>query len=212
MGLLIGAFRSLRGDLKGEMKEMKEEMKEEMHAGETRVNKRIDEVKGEMKEVKGEMRAGEDRTNKRIDEVTEEMRAGEVRTNKRIDEVKEEMKEVKVEIKEFKQEMGEIKTLLIQALRLPTAGPALSRSQAPMDKACGQGAEEASSASADQFPQGTLTSRYDGLMLCQLLACLFPMHLLIASNSVLLPPPPPAALACCGRVGAGMTSNLEAED
>ena len=58
MGLLIGAFRSLRGELK------------------------------------------------------EEMRAGEARTNRRIDEVKEEMKE-------FKQEMGEIKTLLIQALRLP---------------------------------------------------------------------------------------------
>ena len=87
MGLLIGAFRSLRGDLKGEMKEMKEEMKEEM-------------------------RTGEDRTNKRIDEVREEMRAGEARTNKRIDEVKEEMKE-------FKQEMGEIKTLLIQVLHLP---------------------------------------------------------------------------------------------
>ncbi len=47
-----------------------------------------------------------------IDEVKEEMRAGEDRTNKRID-------EVKVEMKEFKQEMGEIKTLLIQALRLP---------------------------------------------------------------------------------------------
>ena len=76
MGLLIGAFRSLRGELKGEM------------------------------------RAGEDRVNKRIDEVKEEMRAGEARTNRRIDEVKEEMKE-------FKQEMGEIKTLLIQALRLP---------------------------------------------------------------------------------------------
>ena len=58
MGLLIGAFRSLRGELKEEM------------------------------------RTGEDRTNKRIDEVKEEM-------------------------KEFKQEMGEIKTLLIQALRLP---------------------------------------------------------------------------------------------
>ena len=66
-------------------------------------------------EVKEEMRAGEDRTNKRIDEVKEEMRAGEDRTNKRIDEVKEEMKE-------FKQEMGEIKTLLIQALRLPPPG------------------------------------------------------------------------------------------
>ncbi len=94
MGLLIGAFRSLRNDLKGEMR-----------AGEDRVNKRIDEVKDEM-------RAGEDRTNKRIDEVKEEMCAGEARTNKRIDEVKEEMKE-------FKQEMGEIKTLLIQALQLP---------------------------------------------------------------------------------------------
>ncbi len=112
MGLLIGAFRHLRSDLKGEMREMKEEM----HAGEDRVNKRIDEVKDEMKDfkeqVRDEMRAGEDRTNKRIDEVKEEMRAGEARTNKRIDEVKEEMKE-------FKQEMGEIKTLLIQALRLP---------------------------------------------------------------------------------------------
>ncbi len=101
MGLLIGAFRHLGSDLKGEMREMKEEMR----TGEDRVNKRIDEVKEEM-------RAGEDRTNKRIDEVKEEMRAGEDRTNKRIDEVKEEMKE-------FKQEMGEIKTLLIQALRLP---------------------------------------------------------------------------------------------
>ena len=101
MGLLIGAFRSLRGELK-----------DEMRAGEDRMNKRIDEVREEM-------RAGEDRTNKRIDEVREEMRAGEERTNKRIDEVKEEMKEVKVEMKEFKQEMGEIKTLLIQALRLP---------------------------------------------------------------------------------------------
>ncbi len=79
------------------------------------MNKRIDEVKGEMKEVKEEMRAGEDRTNKRIDEVREEMRAGEARTNKRIDEVKEEMKE-------FKQEMGEIKTLLIQVLHLPPPG------------------------------------------------------------------------------------------
>ena len=97
MGLLISAFRSLRGDLKGEMKEMKEEMKE---------------MKEEMKE---EMRTGEDRTNKRIDEVREEMRAGEARTNKRIDEVKEEMKE-------FKQEMGEIKTLLIQVLHLPPPG------------------------------------------------------------------------------------------
>ena len=94
MGLLIGAFRSLRGELK-----------DEMRAGEDRVNKRIDEVKEEM-------RAGEDRVNKRIDEVKEEMRAGEARTNRRIDEVKEEMKE-------FKQEMGEIKALLIQALRLP---------------------------------------------------------------------------------------------
>ncbi len=112
MGLLIGAFRRLR-----------DELKDEMRAGEDRMNKRIDEVKGEMKEVKDEMRAGEDRVNKRIDEVREEMkdfkeqvrdemRAGEDRTNKRIDEVKEEMKE-------FKQEMGEIKTLLIQALRLP---------------------------------------------------------------------------------------------
>ena len=105
VGLLIGAFRHLRSDLKGEM-----------HAGEARVNKRIDEVKDEMKDfkeqVRDEMRAGEDRTNKRIDEVKEEMRAGEARTNKRIDEVKEEMKE-------FKQEMGEIKALLIQALRLP---------------------------------------------------------------------------------------------
>ncbi len=87
MELLIGAFRHLRSDLKGEM-----------HAGEARVNKRIDEVKGEMKNFK--------------EQVREEMRAGEDRTNKRIDEVKEEMKE-------FKQEMGEIKTLLIQALRLP---------------------------------------------------------------------------------------------
>ena len=86
MGLLIGAFRSLRGELK-----------DEMRAGEDRMNKRIDEVKGEMKEVKEEMRAGEARTNKRIDEVKEEM-------------------------KEFKQEMGEIKTLLIQVLHLPPPG------------------------------------------------------------------------------------------
>ena len=55
-------------------------------------------------DLKGEMR-----------ETKEEMHAGEARTNKRIDEVKEEMKE-------FKQEMGEIKTLLIQALRLPPPG------------------------------------------------------------------------------------------
>ena len=87
LGLLIGAFRSLRSDLKGEMRKMKEEM----HAGEARVNKRIDEVKGEMKDFK--------------DQVRDDMRAGEYRVNKRIDEVK--------------QEMGEIKTLLIQALRLP---------------------------------------------------------------------------------------------
>ena len=94
MGLLIGAFRSLRGELK-----------DEMRAGEDRMNKRIDEVKDEMKDFK--------------EQVRDDMRAGEARTNKRIDEVKEEMKEVKVEMKEFKQEMGEIKTLLIQALRLP---------------------------------------------------------------------------------------------
>ena len=94
MGLLIGAFRSLRGELKGEMREMKEEM----HTGEARVNKRIDEVKDEMKDFK--------------DQVRDEMRAGEDRTNKRIDELKEEMKE-------FKQEMGEIKALLIQVLHLP---------------------------------------------------------------------------------------------
>ncbi len=37
------------------------------------------------------------------------------------------------------------------------------------------------------------------------------MHLLMASNSVPCPPPP-AALACRGGLGAGMTSNLEAED
>ena len=65
MGLLIGAFRSLRGDMKGEMREMKEEMR----TGEDRANKRIDEVKEEM-------RAGEDRTNKCIDEVREEMKGG----------------------------------------------------------------------------------------------------------------------------------------
>ncbi len=97
MGLLIGAFRSLRGELK-----------EEMRAGEDRVNKRIDEVKDEMKDFK--------------EQVRDDMRAGETRKNKRIDEVKEEMKEVKVEMKEFKQEMGEIKTLLIQTLRLPPPG------------------------------------------------------------------------------------------
>ena len=44
MGLLIGAFRSLR-----------DELKDEMHAGEDRMNKRIDEVKEEMKEFKQEM-------------------------------------------------------------------------------------------------------------------------------------------------------------
>ena len=44
MGLLIGAFRSLRGELK-----------DEMRAGEDRMNKRIDEVKEEMKEFKQEM-------------------------------------------------------------------------------------------------------------------------------------------------------------
>ena len=55
MGLLIGAFRSLRGELK-----------DEMRASEDRMNKRIDEVREEM-------HAGEDRTNKRIDEVKEEM-------------------------------------------------------------------------------------------------------------------------------------------
>ena len=77
MGLLIGAFRSLRGELKGEMR-----------AGEDRVNKRIDEVKEEMKDFK--------------DQVKEEMRAGEDRTNKRIDEVKEEMKEFKQEMGEIK--------------------------------------------------------------------------------------------------------------
>ena len=104
MGLLIGAFRHLRSDLKGEMREMKEEMR----TGEDRVNKRIDEVKDEMKDFK--------------EQVRDDMRAGEARTNKRIDEVKEEMKEVKVEMKEFKQEMGEIKTLLIQTLRLPPPG------------------------------------------------------------------------------------------
>ena len=63
MELLIGAFHILRGELR-----------DEMRAGEDRMNKRIDEVKGEMKEVKEEMHAGEDRTNKRIDEVKEEMR------------------------------------------------------------------------------------------------------------------------------------------
>ena len=109
MGLLIGAFRSLRGELK-----------EEMRAGEDRVNKRIDEVKEEMKDFKDQarddMKSFKDQVKEEMkdfkDQVREEMRAGEARTNKRIDEVKEEMKE-------FKQEMGEIKTLLIQALRLP---------------------------------------------------------------------------------------------
>ncbi len=109
MGLLIGAFRSLRGELK-----------EEMRAGEDRVNKRIDEVKEEMKDFKDQarddMKSFKDQVKEEMkdfkEQVREEMRAGEARTNKRIDEVKEEMKE-------FKQEMGEIKTLLIQALRLP---------------------------------------------------------------------------------------------
>ena len=77
MGLLIGAFRSLRGELK-----------DEMRAGEDRVNKRIDEVKDEMKDFK--------------EQVRDEMRAGEARTNKRIDEVKEEMKEFKQEMGEIK--------------------------------------------------------------------------------------------------------------
>ena len=75
------------------------------------------ELKEEMKELKQEMRAGEDRLNKRIDEVREEMRASEERVNRRIDEVKEEMREVK-------QEMKELKALLIQALQLsPAAKP-----------------------------------------------------------------------------------------
>ena len=99
LGLLISAFRNLRAELKEEMRDLKEEMrdlKEEMRASEARVNKRIDELRTEMKE---EMRAGEDRVNRRIDEVKEEMR-----------EVKEEMKELKV--------------LLIQALQLsPAAKP-----------------------------------------------------------------------------------------
>ena len=68
-------------------------------------------------DLKEEMRAGEARVNKRIDEVKEEMQAGEARVNKRIDEVKGEMREVK-------EEMKEIKTLLIQALQLsPAAKP-----------------------------------------------------------------------------------------
>ena len=68
-------------------------------------------------ELKEEMRAGEDRLHKRIDEVREEMRASEERVNRRIDEVKEEMREVK-------QEMKELKALLIQALQLsPAAKP-----------------------------------------------------------------------------------------
>ncbi|MCY4332868.1 MAG: hypothetical protein OXC96_10325 [Cyanobacteria bacterium MAG CAR1_bin_15] len=79
------------------------------------------ELKEEMKELKQEMRASEDRLNKRIDEVKtemkEEMRASEERVNRRIDEVKEEMREVK-------QEMKELKALLIQALQLsPEAKP-----------------------------------------------------------------------------------------
>ena len=79
------------------------------------------ELKEEMKELKQEMRASEDRLNKRIDEVKtemkEEMRASEERVNRRIDEVKEEMREVK-------QEMKELKALLIQALQLsPAAKP-----------------------------------------------------------------------------------------
>ena len=79
------------------------------------------ELKEEMKELKQEMRASEDRLNKRIDEVKtemkEEMRASEERVNRRIDEVKEEMREVK-------QEMKELKALLIQALQLsPAATP-----------------------------------------------------------------------------------------
>ena len=45
-------------------------------------------------------------------ELKDEVRAREARVDKRIDEVEEEMKE-------FKQEMGEIKTLLIQVLHLP---------------------------------------------------------------------------------------------
>ena len=75
------------------------------------------ELKEDMRELKQEMRAGEDRVNQRIDEVKEEVRAGEDRVNKRIDEVKE-------EVREMKEEMKELKALLIQALRLsPAAKP-----------------------------------------------------------------------------------------
>ena len=75
------------------------------------------ELKEDMKELKQEMRAGEDRVNKRIDDVKEEVRASEDRVNRRIDEVKEEMREMK-------EEMKELKALLIQALQLsPAAKP-----------------------------------------------------------------------------------------
>ncbi len=68
-------------------------------------------------DLKEEMRDGEARLNKSIDEVKEEMRAGEARVNRRIDEVKEEMREAK-------EEMKELKALLIQALQLsPAAKP-----------------------------------------------------------------------------------------
>ena len=60
LGLLIGALRNLRADLKQEMREAKVETKEEMRAGETRVNRRIDEVKEGLKEVKTEMREVKD--------------------------------------------------------------------------------------------------------------------------------------------------------
>ena len=95
LGLLIGAFRNLRADLKQEMREAKVEMKEEMRAGETRVNRRIDEVKEDLKEVKAETR-----------------------------EMKRDTQELKGEIQELKGEMRELKSLLIQALQLsPVAKP-----------------------------------------------------------------------------------------
>ena len=52
LGLLVGAFRNLRADLKDEMRELKGDLKDEMRAGETRVNRRIDELKDEMRELK----------------------------------------------------------------------------------------------------------------------------------------------------------------
>ena len=96
LGLLVGAFRNLRADLK-----------DEMRAGETRVNRRVDELKDEMKEMKLELR----------DEMKE----------MKLD-LRDEMKEMKLELRDemsgVKEEMKELKTLLIRTLQLvPAAKP-----------------------------------------------------------------------------------------